>query len=91
MHKTDLVDAVAASVNLSKNQANEAVTAILDEITNALSRKETVSLVGFGSFSCRQRAARTGRSPATGEEIQIPESTNVGFKPGKALKDSVNV
>ena len=90
MHKTDLVDAVAAAANLSKNDAHEVVSAILDEITNALSRNESVNLIGFGSFVCRERAARTGRSPATGQEIQIPASTSVGFKPGKALKDAVN-
>ncbi len=90
MHKTELVEAVAETAQLTKAQANEAVTAILDEITNALSRNETISLVGFGSFSCRDRAERTGRNPTTGETIQIPASTSVGFKPGKALKDSIN-
>ncbi|BFM04924.1 HU family DNA-binding protein [Halioxenophilus aromaticivorans] len=90
MHKTELVDAVAEAADLSKAEAQEAVNAIFDEITNALSRKDSVSLVGFGSFVCRDRAARTGRSPATGEPIEIAASTSVGFKPGKALKDAVN-
>lgn len=90
MHKTELVDAVATAANLSKSEAQEAVNAIFDEITNALSRNDSVGLIGFGSFVRRERAARTGRSPATGETIQIPASTSVGFKPGKALKDAVN-
>jgi len=91
MHKTDLVEAVAQAIHLSKTEANDVVTAILDEITNALSRNDSVNLVGFGSFTCRSRAARSGRSPKTGETIHIPASTTVGFKPGKALKDAVNI
>jgi DNA-binding protein HU-alpha len=90
MHKSDLVAAVADLADLPKEKTNDVVSAIFDEITNALSRDETVNLIGFGSFSQRHRAARTGRSPKTGETIQIPASTSVGFKPGKALKDSVN-
>ena len=90
MHKTELVDAVAEAADLTKTQAQDVVNAIFDEITNALSRKDSVSLEGFGSFTCRDRAARTGRSPATGETIEIAASTSVGFKPGKALKDAVN-
>lgn len=90
MHKTDLIAAVAQAADLSGSQANDVVNTLLDEITNALSREETVSLIGFGSFSLRARSARTGRSPATGETIQIPASVGVGFKPGKALKDAVN-
>ncbi len=90
MHKTDLVAAVADIADLPKDKASDVVSCIFDEITNALSREDTVSLIGFGSFSPRQRAARTGRSPKTGETIQIAASTSVGFKPGKALKDAVN-
>lgn len=90
MHKTELVAAVADIADLPKEKANDVVSAIVDEITNALSREETVSLIGFGTFSPRHRAARTGRSPKTGESIQIAASTSVGFKPGKALKDAVN-
>ncbi|WP_317932122.1 HU family DNA-binding protein [Halioxenophilus sp. WMMB6] len=90
MHKTELVDAVASAANLSKEEAHEAVTTILDEITNALSRNEPVNLVGFGSFSCRARAERSGRNPVTGAVITIAASTGVGFKPGKALKDALN-
>lgn len=90
MHKSDLVAAVADAADLSKDKADLVVSAILEQITNALARDEAVSLVGFGSFTQRARAARTGRSPKTGETIQIPASTSVGFKPGKALKDAVN-
>ncbi len=90
MHKSDLVAAVANLTDISKEQANNVVSSIFDEITNALSRNESVNLIGFGSFSRRQRAARTGRSPQTGETIQIPASISVGFKPGKTLKDLLN-
>lgn len=90
MHKTELVAAVAELTDISKDKANDVVSAIFDEITNALSRNETVNLIGFGSFTQRHRAARTGRSPQTGETIEIAASNSVGFKPGKALKDAVN-
>lgn len=90
MHKSDLIAAVADATDLSKDKADLAVSAILEQITNALARNEAVSLVGFGSFSQRARAARTGRSPKTGETIQIAASNSVGFKPGKALKDALN-
>jgi len=91
MHKSDIVAAVADLADLPKEKANDVVNAILDEITNAVSRDETVSLVGFGSFQQRHRAARTGRSPKTGEAIQIAASNSVAFKPGKALKEAVNI
>lgn len=90
MHKSDLIAAVAEAADLSKDKSDLAVSAILEHMTNALARAEVVSLVGFGSFSQRHRAARAGRSPKTGEIIQIPASVSVGFKPGKALKDAVN-
>lgn len=90
MHKSDLVEAVAHIADLPKDKASSVVSAIFEEITNALSRNDTVSMVGFGTFTQRHRAARTGRSPKTGETIEIPASTSVGFKPGKALKDAVN-
>jgi len=91
MHKSDLVTAVADRADLTKDQANDVVSTIFDEITLALSRNEAVNLVGFGSFSQRHRTARTGRSPQSGETIEIPASNSVGFKPGKALKDAVNI
>lgn len=90
MHKTELAERVAEHTDLPKAKANELVAIIFEEITNALSRNEPVNLVGFGSFSQRHRAARTGRSPKTGAAIEIPESNSVGFKAGKALKDAVN-
>ncbi|TQV82567.1 HU family DNA-binding protein [Exilibacterium tricleocarpae] len=90
MHKSDLVAAVADLADLPADRANDVVSAIFEEITNALSRDESVTLVGFGSFFRRQRAARTGRSPQTGETIQIPATASVGFRPGKALKDCLN-
>ena len=90
MHKSDLVAAIADLTDMPLQHANEVVTVIVDEMTNALSRNESVNLMGFGSFSQRHRKARTGRSPKTGETIQISASTSVGFKPGKGLKAQIN-
>ena len=90
MHKTDLVAKVAEQIDLSKDKTNDIVSSIFDEITNALSRNDSVSLIGFGSFQQRQRAERSGRNPQTGQLITIAASNSVGFKPGKALKDAVN-
>lgn len=90
MNKNDLANIVADKADISKDKANEVINAITDEITSALVREEAVSLIGFGSFNCRSRSARTGKNPQTGEPIEIPASQTVGFKPGKALKDSVN-
>lgn len=90
MRKPELTAAIAEAADLSKDKAGTVLNAILDEITNALAKEDTVSLIGFGTFSRRDRAARKGKNPQTGAEIDIPASTNVGFKPGKALKDAVN-
>ncbi len=90
MNKTELAAVIADKADISKDKANEVLTAITDEITTALARQETVSLIGFGSFSPRQRAARKGKNPQTGAIIDIPASNSVGFKAGKALKDLVN-
>ena len=90
MNKGELIDAVAASADLSRADATRAVDAVLDTVTGALSGGDSVSLVGFGTFSVKQRAARTGRNPRTGEAIQIAASKVPGFKAGKALKDAVN-
>ena len=90
MNKTDLAEAVADKADISKDKAAEVVNAITDEITAALARDEQVSLIGFGSFVRRSRSARKGKNPQTGEEIDIAASNSVGFKAGKALKDSVN-
>lgn len=90
MHKTDIVVAVANKLELSANKADLVVSAFIEQITNALSRGESVSLLGFGSFNVSERAARTGRNPQTGAVIQIAASKSVSFKAGKALKDAVN-
>ena len=90
MNKGDLIEAVAAGANLSKADASRAVDAVLGGITGALKNGGSVSLVGFGTFSVKSRAARLGRNPRTGETIQIAASKVPGFKAGKALKDAVN-
>lgn len=90
MHKTDLVVALANKEELSAHKADLVVSAVIEQITNALARGEAVSLVGFGSFAISERAARTGRNPQTGASIQIAASKSVSFKAGKALKDAVN-
>ncbi|MGM8213978.1 HU family DNA-binding protein [Bacillaceae bacterium W0354] len=89
MNKTDLVNAVAESAELSKKDASKAVDAVFDAITNSLKASEKVQLIGFGNFEVRERSARKGRNPQTGEEIDIPASKVPAFKPGKALKDAV--
>ncbi len=90
MNKSELIDAVASEAELSKADATRATDAVLDTITGALSKGDQVTLVGFGTFSVRDRAARTGRNPQTGETLQIKASKSPGFKAGKALKDAVN-
>ena len=89
MNKSDLVDAVAGSADMSKAQAAHAVDAVLDGISGALSNGDSVGLVGCGTFSVRHRAAREGRNPSTGEAMHIAASNVPGFKAGKALKDAV--
>ena len=90
MNKGELIEAVAAAADISKSDATKAVDAVVDSITHALKKGDQVSIVGFGTFSVKDRAARTGRNPATGETIQIAASRAPGFKAGKALKDAVN-
>ena len=90
MNKAELIDAIAESADLSKASATRALDATLDAITSQLVSGEQVTLVGFGTFSVKARAARTGRNPRTGEAIQIKASNVPGFKAGKALKDAVN-
>ena len=90
MNKGELIDAVANSAGLSRADATKAVDGMLAAITGALASGSSVSLVGFGTFSVKARAARMGRNPRTGEPIQIAASNVPGFKAGKALKDAVN-
>ena len=90
MNKGELIDAVANSAGLSRADATKAVDGVLDNVTKTLSNGGSVSLVGFGTFSVKARAARMGRNPRTGEAIQIKASNVPGFKAGKALKDAVN-
>ena len=90
MRKPDLTAFIADRADISAEKAQQALAAILDEITNALSRGESVSLVGFGTFECRHRAARNGKNPQTGAALEISASTSVGFKPGKGLRDAIN-
>ena len=89
MNKTELIAAVAEKADLSKKDAEAALTATVDAITEALTQGEKVQLVGFGSFEVKTRAARVGRNPRTGEEIPISEAKLPVFKAGKALKDAV--
>ncbi len=90
MNKTELIDAVAEGADISKAAASRAVDTMLDSISKSLANGDPVTLVGFGTFSVKDRAARTGRNPRTGEPIDIPAAKVPGFKAGKALKDAVN-
>ncbi|WP_440900694.1 HU family DNA-binding protein [Actinosynnema sp.] len=90
MNKAELVSAIAESADVEKAVATRALDAVLDSITKALAQGDDVVLTGFGSFTVKERAARTGRNPQTGEAIEIAASKAVGFKVGKALKDAVN-
>ena len=90
MNKGELIESVAASAGMSRADATKAVDAVLESITRTLAGGGGVSLVGFGTFSVKARAARMGRNPRTGEAIQIKASNVPGFKAGKALKDAVN-
>lgn len=90
MNKSELVEAVAEQTGLSKSESEKALNAITGTITEQLSQGETVTLVGFGTFSVSKRAAREGRNPQTGATIQIGESIAPKFKAGKLLKDACN-
>jgi DNA-binding protein HU-beta len=90
MNKADLIDAVAEDSDLTKASAARALDSAIENITNALKGGNSVTLVGFGTFTVRQREARMGRNPRTGEAIQIKASKVPGFKAGKALKDALN-
>lgn len=90
MNKSELVEAIAASADISKAAAGRALDAVIDSVTGALKNGDQVALVGFGTFMVKERAARTGRNPQTGAPIDIPAAKIPGFKAGKALKDAVN-
>ncbi|GEK35181.1 HU family DNA-binding protein [Kurthia sibirica] len=89
MNKTELVNSVAVAAELSKKDASKAVESVFETIQAALAKGDKVQLIGFGNFEVRERAARKGRNPQTGKEIQIAASKVPAFKPGKALKDAV--
>ncbi|WP_020409394.1 nucleoid-associated protein HU-beta [Hahella ganghwensis] len=90
MNKSELIDAVAASADISKAAAGRALDAVVESVTDALKKGEQVTLIGFGTFSVKERAARTGRNPQTGDTINIAAAKVPSFKAGKALKDAVN-
>lgn len=90
MTKANIIDAVAASANLKKKDAEAAVNAVFASIEGALKEGDKVQLIGFGTFEVKSRAARTGRNPRTGETLTIAASKNVGFSAGKKLKDAIN-
>ncbi len=90
MNKTQLIDVVASKTDLKKKDAAEAVDAVLAAITEALAAGDKVQIIGFGSFEVKERAAREGHNPQTGEKIQIAASKNAVFSASKALKDCLN-
>ena len=89
MNKTELITSVAEAAELTKKDATKAVEAVFDTIQSTLAEGEKVQLIGFGNFEVRERAARKGRNPQSGEEIDIAASKVPAFKAGKALKDAV--
>lgn len=89
MNKTELINQVAETSELSKKDASKAVDAVFESITNTLKNGDKVQLIGFGNFEVRERAARKGRNPQTGAEIEIAASKVPAFSPGKVLKDAV--
>ena len=89
MNKSELIAAVAAKADLSKKDAEAAVKAVIDSVSEALVDGDKVALVGFGTFEVKTRAARTGKNPRTGEAIEIPAAKVPSFKAGAALKNAV--
>jgi DNA-binding protein HU-alpha len=89
MRKAELAQTIARDTGLTQKQAQEVVTAFTDQVAQAMAKQQTVSLVGFGTFSVRERSARSGRNPQTGAAITVGASRSVGFKPGKTLKDAI--
>ena len=90
MNKTELIEHISTKADLSKADAGRALEAFIGAVTSTLKKKGTVTLVGFGTFSVSERAARTGRNPRTGEAINIETARVPKFRPGKGLKDAVN-
>ena len=90
MNKTELIEIVAKEADLKKKDADAAVSAVLNAIEKALVDGEKIQLIGFGTFEVKDRAAKTGRNPATGEAIDIAASKQIKFSAGKTLKDKVN-
>jgi DNA-binding protein HU-beta len=90
MNKSELIDEIAEAADISKAAAGRALDGFVGGVTEALKSGDQVSLIGFGTFSVKDRAARTGRNPQTGQTIEIAASKIPGFKAGKALKDAVN-
>jgi DNA-binding protein HU-beta len=90
MNKGELIDAIANGAGLTKADSGRALEALITAVEKALKKGDTVSVIGFGTFSVRKRAARKGRNPRTGAEIKIKASKTPAFKAGKALKDAIN-
>jgi len=90
VNKQELIENIADSADVTKAAAGRALDAVINSVTGALTKGDSVILVGFGTFNVRDRAARTGRNPQTGEEIQIAAAKVPAFKAGKALKEAVN-
>jgi len=90
MNKSELIEAMADSADISKAAASRALDGMIEAITQAVKKDDSVSIVGFGTFLLRERAARTGRNPKTGKTIEIAASKAPAFKAGKAFKDAVN-
>jgi len=90
VNKSELIEAIAESADITKAEAGRALDATIAAVTGALKEGDQVALVGFGTFSVKDRAARTGRNPQTGAPIEIAAAKIPGFKAGKALKDAVN-
>ncbi|KFF49797.1 MULTISPECIES: nucleoid-associated protein HU-beta [Salinicola] len=90
MNKSELIEAIAASADIPKAAATRALDAMIESVSDSLKNGDSVALVGFGTFSVKERAARTGRNPQTGKPINISAAKVPSFKAGKALKDAVN-
>jgi len=90
MHKKDLVESMSSKTGFTKKDSEAALNAIIESVTEALSKGDKVTLIGFGTFNVSKREARMGRNPQTGKEIKIPAKNAVKFKAGQSLKDQVN-